>query len=302
MTAAPKWGRSAAGPDAGSAAPGAGAAPGPPGRWRAWTLQALAVCRLELRRNVAGRRDIPVFLLSMLPVILFALLLFMPTWEKDPLRGPGFAGMLYAGIFQAFMMRFVFFFGCVGIFMNLFRGDLLDRSLHYYFLTPVRREVIVVGKYLSGLVTTSLLFGFSTAATFLLLRARYQMVGPPDQTGAPGLGQLAAYLVVTFLACVGYGSVFLLMGLFFRSPQIPALAILGWESIIFLLPPFLKRISVVYYLQSLCPVQVSGGPIEIIAEPSSPAVAVPGILALTLIALAIAGLRVRRMEVSYATE
>ncbi len=41
--------------------------------------------------------------------------------------------------------------------MNLFRGDIVDRSLHFYFLSPVRREVLVVGKYLSGLVTSIVL-------------------------------------------------------------------------------------------------------------------------------------------------
>ena len=42
--------------------------------------------------------------------------------------------------------------------MNLFRGEVVDRSLHYYFLAPVRREVLVVGKYLSGLIATIALF------------------------------------------------------------------------------------------------------------------------------------------------
>ena len=42
-----------------------------------------------------------------------------------------------------------FFFGCLGIFMNLFRGEMLDKTLHFWFLMPVRREVLLAGKYVA---------------------------------------------------------------------------------------------------------------------------------------------------------
>ena len=40
----------------------------------------------------------------------------------------------------------------MGIFSNLFRGEMLEKTLHYYFLTPMRREMLVAGKYLAGLI------------------------------------------------------------------------------------------------------------------------------------------------------
>ncbi|MCX6613775.1 MAG: hypothetical protein NTW74_23380, partial [Acidobacteria bacterium] len=39
--------------------------------------------------------------------------------------------LAFAGVFQYFFLRLAIFFGCVGIFMILFRGELLDQSLHY---------------------------------------------------------------------------------------------------------------------------------------------------------------------------
>ena len=60
---------------------------------------------------------------------------------------------ILAGIFQIFFLRPAVYFGCVGIFTYLFRGEVVERTLHYYFLSPVRREVLVAGKYLAGLVT-----------------------------------------------------------------------------------------------------------------------------------------------------
>src|SRR5579863_461663 len=47
--------------------------------------------------------------------------------------------VMFAGVFQFFFLRLAVFFGCLGIFMNLFRGEILDRSLHFYFLAPIRR-------------------------------------------------------------------------------------------------------------------------------------------------------------------
>ena len=53
--------------------------------------------------------------------------------------------------------------------MNLFRGEIVDRSLHYYFLSAVRREVLVVGKYLlrSGDLDHSV-YGTTVVAMLLL--------------------------------------------------------------------------------------------------------------------------------------
>ena len=59
--------------------------------------------------------------------------------------------LVFAGMFMFYYLRAGIFFGCMGIFANLFRGEMLEKTLHYYFLTPMRREVLVAGKYLAGL-------------------------------------------------------------------------------------------------------------------------------------------------------
>jgi len=84
--------------------------------------------------------------------------------------------------------------------------------------------------------------------------------------------------------------------------MVPALALLGWESINFLLPPLLKKISVVHYLQSLLPVAVDRGPLAVLVEPTPPVLAVAGLVVLAVVVLAVAAWRIRRMEISYAAE
>jgi len=292
---------------AGGKAPAAGATSdgGRGGKrpWGLWRRQALAVCRLDLKRNVLGRRILPIYLLATLPVVLFVLRFFALSVTRGGERSLGFATDLFGVVFQTFMLRFVFYFGCVWVFMNLFRGEILDRSLHYYFLTPVRREVLVVGKYLAGVITTAGLFVLSTLAAYFFLYLPHPPVAVSEAfLHGPALRYLGDYLLVVVLGCIGYGAVFLLMGALFKNPVIPAVAILGWEWCIFLLPPVLKKISIAYYLQSLCPTQFNHGPIQILAEPSPPLIAIPGIILVSAALLLLAGLRVRRMEVSYSTE
>ena len=272
--------------------------------WKLWRTQALAVCRFELRRTFMGRRSLPIYVLAALPIMLFAMRLLPIVQDEMRRAGVAFSTMLFAGVYQAFILRFVIYFGCVAVFMNLFRGEVLDRSLHYYFLSPIRREVLLVGKFLSGIITTCAVFVAMTAFCYFLLYLPHGATVMREQfLGGPALSHLFAYLGVAVLACIGYGAVFLAAGLFFRNPVFPAVGILLWESIIFLLPPLLKKFSVAYYLKSLCPVSLPPRSVfEVLAEPAPASIAVPGIIALTGLLLVLAALRIRRMEISYASE
>ena len=78
--------------------------------------------------------------------------------------------IIFAAMFLFYYLRAGIFFGCMGIFSNLFRGEMLEKTLHYYFLTPLRRELLVAGKYLAGLIVALALFGCSVALAFLTHR------------------------------------------------------------------------------------------------------------------------------------
>ena len=111
---------------------------------------------------------------------------------------------------------------------------------------------------------------------------------------------MLGYVGVTLLGCLGYGAVFLLVGLFFKNPIVPAMLIWVWELGNPYLPVLLKKISVIFYLQSMLPVAIDAGPFAVIAEPASVWLAVPGLVAFAVLTLGIAGIRIRKMEISYA--
>lgn len=268
--------------------------------WSLWTRQTLAVMRLEIKKNFLSRRAFLLYLIAGLPLVMLSLLALFPPPTND-LENFSQLSEIYAGIYGGLILRTLVFFGCAWVFMNLFRGEVVDRSLHYYFLAPVRREILVVGKYLSGLTATVVLFGITTVGSMLIL---YFWMFPSESaryfSGGAGFGQLLNYLGVTILACVGYGAVFLLVGLFFRNPIIPALLLYGWEWINFLLPPLLKKVSVIHYLQSLVPVPMSEGPFAVLVEPTPAWIAVPSLFLFTAVVLFLASRHIRRMEISYA--
>ncbi len=268
--------------------------------WALWIRQAGAIFRLELRKNLWGKRAVLLYLLAIFPVVLMAMLAAV---NAQDIRSDFYeANQIYGAIYQGLIVRTVIFFGCAWMFMNLFRGEMVDRSLHYYFLCPVRREVLVTGKYLSGLASAIILFLFSTLGSIFFI----YLAGYPTSTqylvSGPGFGQVLAYMGISVLACVGYGAVFMVIGLFFRNPIVPALLVYGWEFINFLLPPVLKKISVVHYLQSLMPIPMSEGPFAVVAEPTPAWIAIPGLIVFTLVVLFLASIRIRRMEIRYGGE
>lgn len=269
-----------------------------------WMRQIAALVTLDLRKSLLGRRALLVYAFAALPIFVVLVTSIVKRPGGDPLFGNiQDAHRAYAMIFQTLILRGVVFFGCVGIFTNLFRGEVLDRSLHYLLLSPLRREVLVVGKYLGGWMLTSALLVSSTVISFLLLYLPFGLGrASEDLFGGAGGGQLVAYISVVLLACLGYGSVFLILGLWFRNPILPAFTVLGWEAIHFLLPPMLKKLSVVHYLKSLIPLPMSEGPFAVVAEPPPVIVSVLGLMVFTGAILVTASFLVRRFEIRYGDD
>jgi len=257
------------------------------------------VLRLELRKSLLGRRAVPIYaigLLPVIPVVLFVLIssaLGVPTEFQDA----GGAFLFFVALYE-FILRFVVYFGCVWVFMNLFRGEVIDRSLHYYFLTPIRREALVVGKYVAGWLCSTIVFGGSTLLCFLIV---YGYLGG-GAGGSPPTVLLLQFVGVVALACLGYGAVFLVVGLYLRSLVLPALIIFLWELANPFLPSALKKLSVIFYLQGLRPLPPLGGPVQIIAEPVSVWIAIPGFVLFTAATLVAAALRIRSMEIAYGAD
>lgn len=272
--------------------------------WQLWASQFLAILRIETKKSLWMRRSIWIYLLAFAPAVMFGIhALTSPMGRNCSIAEDT---RIFAYVFQIFYLRVGIFFGCMGLFTWLFRGEVVEKSLHYYFLSPVRREVLVAGKFAAGLLTASLVFGSSVLLCFTFAYGHFGKVGNDFVFNGPGFGYLMSYLLVTVLACLGFGSLFLALSLIFKNPIIPGLVVLLWETFHAVAPSLLQKLSVSFYLKQLCPVTVPPDGLmalfTVIAEPVSPWLAVPGLMCLSLAILTYACLRIRRTEISYLAD
>lgn len=269
-----------------------------------WASQLWAMLRIEVRRALWMRRSIWIYVLALGPAVVIGIhALSSPLGRHCSISEDT---DVLAHIFQIFYLRIAIFFGCMGLFTWLFRGDVIEKSLHYYFLSPVRREILVLGKFLSGLAASCIIFGLGILLSFTLMYGHFGAAGRDFVFHGPGLGHLLAYLAVTVLGCLGYGSIFLALSLLVKNPILPGVVVLLWETFHAVLPSLLQKLSVMFYLKQLCPVRVLPSGLmalfSVIAEPVSAWLAVPGLLLLSLTILAFACFRIRRTEISYLAD
>ncbi len=275
------------------------------GRW----AQLRVLTRQELRLRATGLWSLPPLLLAFGPAFL---LLFIIAIKH--LVGPGDSGeeivgsladwrQAFAEVFHSLMLRVCVFFGCAAVFLNSFRSAVAGRYLHYSYLSPVRRELVVAAKYLSGLIFTGATFMLGSLAMW----AAAHLDGPLSETlpallGAQGLRLGLTYAGIGFLGCLGYGAVFLALGLRFRNPIFPTLFLMVWESINLFLPAGLQKLSIIHYLQSLGPIPAKTQLISVVAAPTSAPQAVFGLLFVTAALLWLSMRWARGMELDYGSD
>ena len=224
-----------------------------------------AVAGNEIQRTLFGRRGLAVYLLVAMPLALMLLrALFMPGSLRAK---PTQATTEFAEMFYFFFLRFVVFFANALIFVRLFRGEILEKSFHYTLLAPLRREVLVLGKYLGGVLSAIFFLVPATALTYALVYLPHGSAGLQLVLSGEGLSNLASYLLIVVLSCFAYGAFFMLAGLFFKNPMVPAVLFLGWETLTPFLPPLLKTLSIVHYLASFMPVPVTLGAFALLSMP-----------------------------------
>ena len=269
--------------------------------WGLTGRQLAGTLRLDLRRSLLSPRALAALFLAFAPAVLVGIWTMTPFPTRE-FAGPQESIVMFSVLFELYV-RVSIFFSALFLFVSLYRSDILEKSLHYYLLTPVRREIVALGKYLAALVVSVGTFGLGTIVIFLLTTSPW---GLSEQANylfqGPGMANLLGYLGVVVLACAGYGALFLLIGVVFRNPVLPAAALWSWEAANLLLPPLLKRVSVIFYLHSLYPIPLAKGVFEMVADPAPVWLSLAGALVFVTAVLFLAGWKVRRMDLAYGGE
>lgn len=245
--------RVAAGPD--------GAAPGPGARrpvtgataslslWRA----AARIFDLSLDQMLWSRRTVFMALVVGGP-LLIAIIVRLIDLVAAGSGGVQIDGVkvgsaaIFGLMVWVFYLRFAVPVLAVFYGTSLMADEVEDKTLTYLFSRPIPRGAVLLGKYLAYLVCTVAVVLPSIVLVYLLILSR------PGGSLASGFLDLVKDLVVVVLGLATYGALFAWVGARFKRPLLTGLAfVFAWEPAILVIPGYLRRFTVAYYLQGLVP-------------------------------------------------
>jgi ABC-type Na+ efflux pump permease subunit len=213
---------------------------------------AMRVFDLSLGQMLWSRRTIFLALIVGSPLALgtlFRVLEVMGLGSGIRVGGGPVAGpTIFGGMIWLLYLRFIV--PVLGVFYGtaLVADEVDDKTITYLFVRPIARGAILVGKYLAYLVTTVAVVLPSVAILYLL-------VVPLGHGSLAGAFQaLLTDLALLGVGLAAYGALFAFIGATFRHPLVTGLVFaFGWEQLALLLPGYLRRLTVAYYLQALVP-------------------------------------------------
>lgn len=210
---------------------------------------AVRVFDLSLGQMLWSRRSVFLAVLVGAPIVLAAAVRLVASFRGLPavngagLSGPTMFGLLIWLLFVRFVVP------VLGVFYGtaLIADEVDDKTITYLFTRPVPRSAILLGKYLSYLACVVLLVLPSVVVVYFLVVPIGGSVGQSFPSLVEDLGMLLVGLAA-------YGALFAFVGAALKRPLIIGLVFaFGWESTVLLIPGYLKRLSIAYYLQALVP-------------------------------------------------
>jgi ABC-type transport system involved in multi-copper enzyme maturation permease subunit len=200
-----------------------------------------------------SRRTIFLALVVSAPVVLGVIVRLLTTWGvHGAVRIGGGAVVSGPSIFGLFiwLLYLRFIIPVLGVFYgtSLIADEVEDKTITYLFTRPIPRGAVVVGKYMAYLVATVLVVLPSVMVLYFLV------VPTGGGSIASTFPALVKDLALLGIGLAAYGSLFAWVGCQFKYPLVTGLVFaFGWEQGIMLIPGYLKRLTIAYYIQGLVP-------------------------------------------------
>jgi ABC-type transport system involved in multi-copper enzyme maturation permease subunit len=219
----------------------------PVGAKPTFARSAARVFDLSFGQMLWSRRSLLLVFLVGSPVLLAAALRIGSASVRvdgAPPSGPTIFGVMMWLLYVRFIVPIL------GVFYGtaLIADEVEDKTITYLFTRPIAHSAVLIGKYLAYMACTLLLLWPSAMLAFFLV----------VPTGGGSIGGMFPSLLADFgmlaAGLAAYGAVFALVGARVKRPLLVGLLFaLGWEPTMLLVPGYLKRATVAYYLQALVP-------------------------------------------------
>jgi ABC-2 type transport system permease protein len=206
---------------------------------------------LSLSQMLWSRRTIFMALVVGAPVVLAVLFRMLELLSihsvrvnSVPVSGPVVLGIMIWLLYLRFIVP------VLGVFYgtSLVADEVEDKTITYLFTRPIPRGAVLAGKYLAYLASTVMVVLPSVILVFfLVIPSRLSAIAEVFPSLAKDLAILGVGLAV-------YGALFAFIGALMKYPLVVGLMFsFGWEQLAMLLPGYLRKFTIAYYLQALVP-------------------------------------------------
>ena len=214
---------------------------------------ALRVFDLSLGQMLWSRRTIFLALVVGGPVVVGVVVRLLTSagiggavhlGGSAVVSGPSIFGLFLWLLYLRFIVP------VLGVFYGtaLVADEVEDKTITYLFTRPIPRGAVLIGKYLAYLAATVLVVLPSVMLLYFLV---VPIGGGSLATAFPSL---LKDLLLLGLGLAVYGALFAWVGAQFKYPLVTGLVFaFGWEQGIMLIPGYLKRLTIAYYIQALVP-------------------------------------------------
>ncbi|MFB3852895.1 MAG: ABC transporter permease subunit [Vicinamibacterales bacterium] len=212
---------------------------------------AMRTFDLSLGQMLWSRRTVFMALVVGAPVFIAVLYRVLQAWALGSIRVnnvPIGGGTVFGVVIWLLYLRFIV--PVLGVFYgtSLIADEVEDRTITYLFTRPIPRGAVLAGKYLAYLISTSLVVLPSVVLVFFLVQST------SFSAVAAGFPALLVDLGLLGLGLAVYGALFALIGAWWKHPLLVGLLFaFGWEQMALLLPGYLRKFTIAYYLQALAP-------------------------------------------------
>jgi ABC-type transport system involved in multi-copper enzyme maturation permease subunit len=264
----------------------------PPVQSTSFFTGAWRVFGMSIGEMLWSRRTIFMALVVGSPVLVALVARIVQSAGIAPLRVNGVqvdAVSMFGAMIWILFLSFIV--PVLGVFYgtSLIADEVDDKTITYLFTRPVRRGAVVVGKYMAYLLCTTLVVLPSVMIVYFLM--------VPFRQIPASFISLVVDLGVLGLGLASYGALFAFVGAALRRPLIIGLVfVFGWELVTLMLPGYLKRLTLAFYLQPLVPhAMPTGDTVSLLQgalfrEPPSVAMSL-GCLALAIVASLVLAVR-----------
>jgi ABC-2 type transport system permease protein len=212
---------------------------------------SLRIFDLSLSRMLWSRGTVFMALVIGLPVIIAVICRSVVALAGSNAKLDGVpisGGALFGAMMWLLYLRFIVPILAVFYGTSLMADEVEDKTITYLFTRPIPRGAVMAGKYLAYLACTILVVLASVVLVFFLIA--------PINGGsiAGSFIDMVKDLVLLALGLIAYGALFSWVGAQFKRPLLTGLVfVFGWEQLALAFPGYMKRFTIIYYLQSLVP-------------------------------------------------